>query len=218
MLMMFMKYMVDDREYNLEIIRKSNKNTYIRVKDDLTIYVTTNYFTTNKQIIKLLDQNNNYLRKSIDRIMKRKCKLSKFFYLGDSYDIIYISNIEDIDIDIEQGIIYTKDEKMINKWLNNRILEVFKEHFETCFHNFKESDDIPILKIRKMKTRWGVYNRVKHSVTLNSHLIEYDLKCLDYVIYHELSHIIHFNHSKKFWDLVGKYCPDYKQIKKKLKE
>ena len=213
-----MKYMVDDREYNLEIIRKSNKNTYIRVKDDLTIYVTTNYFTTNKQIIKLLDQNNNYLRKSIDRIMKRKCKLSKFFYLGDSYDIIYISNIEDIDIDIEQGIIYTKDEKMINKWLNNRILEVFKEHFETCFHNFKESDDIPILKIRKMKTRWGVYNRVKHSVTLNSHLIEYDLKCLDYVIYHELSHIIHFNHSKKFWDLVGKYCPDYKQIKKKLKE
>ena len=216
--MMFMKYMVDDREYNLEIIRKSNKNTYIRVKDDLTIYVTTNYFTTNKQIIKLLDQNNNYLRKSIDRIMKRKCKLSKFFYLGDSYDIIYISNIEDIDIDIEQGIIYTKDEKMINKWLNNRILEVFKEHFETCFHNFKESDDIPILKIRKMKTRWGVYNRVKHSVTLNSHLIEYDLKCLDYVIYHELSHIIHFNHSKKFWDLVGKYCPDYKQIKKKLKE
>ena len=46
----------------------------------------------------------------------------------------------------------------------------------------------------------------------------YDITKLDYVIVHELSHFIHFNHSKEFWNLVNKYCPRYKQIKKELKE
>ena len=43
-------------------------------------------------------------------------------------------------------------------------------------------------------------------------------KKIDYVIIHELSHIIHFNHSKNFWDLVSKYCSNYKEIRKEMKE
>ena len=63
-----------------------------------------------------------------------------------------------------------------------------------------------------------MYNKANHSITLNSHLIEYDIEKLDYVIIHELSHIIHFDHSKSFWQLVSKYCPNYKKIRKELKE
>ena len=69
-----------------------------------------------------------------------------------------------------------------------------------------------------MKSRWGVYNKVNHSVTLNSKLIEYPVEILDYVIIHELSHVQHFNHSKDFWALVSKYCPEYKIRRKELKE
>ena len=52
-----MKYSLDGKDYDVVIVRKSNKNTYVRVKDNLTIYVTTSYFTTKKQIIDLLDNN-----------------------------------------------------------------------------------------------------------------------------------------------------------------
>lgn len=69
-----------------------------------------------------------------------------------------------------------------------------------------------------MKTRWGVCNRKDNSVTLNSELIRYEADKLDYVIIHELSHFVHFNHSKNFWNLVSKYCPNYKQARKDLKE
>ena len=54
-------------------------------------------------------------------------------------------------------------------------------------------------------------------MTLNSKLIEFDVSKIDYVIIHELCHIIHFNHSKEFWELVFKYCPNYKQIRKEMK-
>ena len=69
-----------------------------------------------------------------------------------------------------------------------------------------------------MKTRWGVCNRRDLSVTLNFNLIKYDLSALDYVIVHELSHFVHFDHSKEFWNTVGKYYPEYKKITKMLKE
>ena len=67
-----------------------------------------------------------------------------------------------------------------------------------------------------MKTRWGVCNK-NNSITLNSDLIKYGYEQIDYVIIHELSHFIHFNHSKDFWNLVNKYCKNYKEIRKSLK-
>ena len=69
-----------------------------------------------------------------------------------------------------------------------------------------------------MKTRWGVCQTKNGVITLNNKLIHYDLSVIDYVIIHELCHFIHANHQKEFWDLVSKYYPNYKIIKKKLKE
>ena len=69
-----------------------------------------------------------------------------------------------------------------------------------------------------MKTRWGVCNRLKKTVTLNSELLKKDLTIIDYVIVHELCHFYEGNHGKKFWLQVEKRYPNYKQIRKKLKE
>ena len=49
-------------------------------------------------------------------------------------------------------------------------------------------------------------------------LIYKDTKFLDYVIVHELSHFIHFDHSKAFWELVGENEPNYKRLRKELQE
>ena len=80
-------------------------------------------------------------------------------------------------------------------------------------------DEIPYpkLKIRTMKTRWGVCNRKDNSVTLNLELIKKDIKYLDYVIVHELSHFVYFDHSKNFWLEVCKYSPNYKELRKELR-
>ena len=69
-----------------------------------------------------------------------------------------------------------------------------------------------------MKTRWGVCNRANNNVTLNSNLIRYDEKVIDYVIFHELCHFIHPNHSKMFWDLVSIYVPNWKIYRNELKK
>ena len=213
-----MNYIIDGEKIEVIIERKRNKNTYIKVKDDLKIYVTTNYFVTNNYIFKLLDDNIDSIKKMIEKKKSEKEKEELFFYLGNNYDIIEVPIIDSVDIDKDNHIIYIKNKKELNKWLDLEIERVFNERFNYCFNIFNENIEIPKLKIRRMKTRWGVYNRKNHSVTLNSQLIKYEIDKLDYVIYHELSHIIHFDHSKKFWELVSKYCKNYKIIRKELKE
>lgn len=213
-----MKYKINNVEYDVIIEKKNNKNTYIRVKEDLKIYVSTNFFTTKKQVIKILDQNEKSLIKMINTQIKRNEKNMKFFYLGNSYDIIIVHTMKDIDIDVNNNIIYAPSMEKLNKWLKKEIEKIFYNKYQDCFENFNEGIECPKLKIRTMKSRWGVYNRKNHSITLNSHLIEYSLEKLEYVIYHELSHTIHFDHSKSFWNLVDNYCSNYKQIQKELKE
>jgi len=209
-----MKYVIDNQEYNVEIIRKNNKNTYIRVKQDLTIYVTTNYFVTKKQIEHLLDQNIEYLKKMINKSLINQEKQNKFYYLGNEYQIIYMNT----DTEIYQDKIFTKDEDTLNKWLKKQITNLYKEKVEDLYNKFEENIPYPKIKFRKMKTRWGVCNKRNLSITLNTELIKYNIECLEYVIVHELTHFIHFNHSKNFWNVVEKYYPNYKQVRKKLKE
>ena len=69
-----------------------------------------------------------------------------------------------------------------------------------------------------MTSRLGVCNIKNKNITLNLELSKYNIEALDYVIVHELSHLIHPNHSKEFWILVSKYYPNYKQIRKYLKD
>ena len=65
-----MKYILDNKEYDVEIIKKRNKKTYVRVKEDLTIHITTNFFATKKEIKNLLDNNHDFLRGAIEKRIK----------------------------------------------------------------------------------------------------------------------------------------------------
>ena len=213
-----MKYQLDDKILDVEIVKKNNKNTYIRIKDSNTIYVTTSFFVSKNYIKNLLDNNQEFLRKSLKKINKRIETDNNFMLLGIKYEVVYGAIFKKIEIDTVNKIIYIKDEKSLNKWLNKQMKELYLKRLDYNYKLFRERIPYPNLKIRTMKTRWGVCNRSNTTVTLNSKLIRYDLEKLDYVIIHELSHFIHFNHSTSFWKTVSQYCPNYKKIRKELND
>ena len=210
-----MKFLIDDKEYEVVIQKKNNKNTYIRVKEDLKIYVTTSYFASKLYVYNLLEQNKEYLKRVLNK-QEIKNENTSFKYLGKKCDVIICNIVNKVELD--ENKIYTPSEKELDKYIKKNTLELFKERLDYNYNLFLENIPYPKLKIRTMKTRWGVCNKRDNSVTLNSKLIEYNIEALDYVIIHELSHFVHFNHSKEFWMLVSKYNPNYKQIKKYLKE
>ena len=211
-----MKYILDNKEYDVEIIKKRNKKTYVRVKEDLTIHITTNFFATKKEIKNLLDNNHDFLRGAIEKRIKEKEKENGFYIFGEKYDVIVMPQFKNIKM--VDKIIYTPDATKLDAWLKKETRRIFEDRVRYNYQKFEESIPFPTVKIRKMKTRWGVCNKKREYITLNSNLIKETIDKLDYVIIHELSHFVHFNHSKEFWALVGKYCPKHKEIRKELRE
>ncbi len=208
-----MQLEIEDNVYDVEIIRKNNRNTYIRVKNG-KIVVTTNYLTSNGNIKKLISDNMEAIGKMIDTDNKKMDKEDNFYYFGNRYDVIYGFS----DIQVTDDKIYAPSRKKLDKYIEKEIRDIYQRRLDYWYNEFEERIPKPNLKIRKMTSRWGVCNVRSHDVTLNYNLSKYDICCLDYVIVHELSHFIHHNHSKDFWLVVAKYYPKYKECKKMLKE
>ncbi len=209
-----MKLDIEGTDYPVVIERKNNKNLYIRIKEGNTIYVTVPYLFSDKKVIKVLDENKKSIYKMIVKTSKIEEKKEGIWYLGKQYFQVITPLY---DLEFMGNKIYVKDEKTLAKYMQKETKRIFLERLNIWYNRFEEDIPYPILKIRKMKTRWGVCNKKNNSVTLNSELIKYSLDKLDYVIIHELSHFRYFNHSKEFWKLVEKYEPNYKKIRKELR-
>ena len=209
-----MEYILNNIKYNVEIKRKrTNKRTYIRIKDNNIIYVTTNILVPDFYIKSLIKANEKSILKMIIHKQKENIWNDKFYYLGKNYEVINTTNkrIEFIDNKVLIGKVD------IDSFYKKEAKKLFKERLDYWYNSFSRKIPEPKLTIRKMKTRWGVCNTKDKKITLNLELIKHDITYLDYVINHELSHLVYSNHSKDFWNLVEENYPNYKKKKKKMK-
>ena len=72
------------------------------------------------------------------------------------------------------------------------------------------------ISVRDQRTRWGSCSR-KGNLNFNYKIVLIPEKLADYIIVHELCHLKEFNHSKRFWALVGQTLPDYAEIRRELR-
>ncbi len=210
-----MKYLLDDILLNVVIKRKPNKNLYMRFKDSKTILVTCNHFVLEKEIKKILDKNQKSLQKMYQIKLKEENENQFFWYLGQKYIPVYEESIAKVTFDGE--FIYAKNKQMLTKFYQKECLRVFTSEVKRILPYFSAIPKFT-LKIRYMKTRWGVNNQGNNTITLNSELLKKDLDLLDYVIIHELCHYYEPNHSSHFWAHVEQYYPKYKEARKRLRQ
>ncbi len=74
----------------------------------------------------------------------------------------------------------------------------------------------PVLKVRQMKTRWGVCVLAKRQITFSLRLAEKPRAAVEYVVLHEYAHFVRADHSPAFWAVVARYMPDYKARRRLL--
>lgn len=107
-----------------------------------------------------------------------------------------------------------KSSKVDYKKYKDQALVIVKEKILkfNMFYNFP----IKNLSIKNQKTRWGSCSR-KGNININYKIALLPDHLAEYLIVHELCHLGQFDHSHKFWDLVGKTIPDYRQKRKELR-
>lgn len=116
-----------------------------------------------------------------------------------------------IPYDADYHIRRTLVEKWYRKQASEMILkktETFAERLGVTYQN---------IFIKDQKSRWGSCSS-RGNLNFNFRIIMAPELVCDYIIWHELCHLIHMNHSNDFWELVGTVCPDYKSCKRWLKE
>lgn len=230
---MFIK--INDREIEYEIIRKNVKNITLRIKNDGAILITANNRISQKHI-------EGFLIEKKDWILKVMTNLEGRTMLGNSIDPILEKKIlllgRKIKLVLKQGkydkvnlvedilYIYSKDltnriklNELLDKWVLNYTKEVVVSILDEVYKKFIPYNvPYPRLRLRKMKTRWGTCSIHNNTITINTLLIHTSKESIEYVIAHELTHFLHGNHSRDFYNSLSLVMPDHAIRRKRLKD
>ena len=107
-----------------------------------------------------------------------------------------------------------KRQAFLDKWYRG----ILKEAAYPAIKKWESILGVKVKKlyVRKMKSHWGSCNYDKQTLRLNSELAKRKIECLEYVIVHEMLHIIERGHNRTFYRLLNKYIPSWKTIRKKM--
>jgi len=121
---------------------------------------------------------------------------------------------EKMKMHIRPGCTKAKRQELLDKWYR----ETLKEAAPGIIKHWEKRIGVEIKKlyVRKMKSHWGSCNYERQTMRLNSELVKRSPEYLEYVIVHEMLHIIEKGHNKKFYRLLGRYLPDWKALRKKM--
>jgi len=107
-------------------------------------------------------------------------------------------------------------EQLVGRWYRDRAREVFAERVAACYPRVQGLGVAPpVLTVRAMRTRWGSASAAGR-ITLNLKLVQVPASLIDYVVYHELCHLVAPHHGRAFYDLLGKVLPDWRERRERL--
>ena len=218
----------------LTLERKNIKNMYLRVlPPNGNVKVSAPSFISDEEIVNFIRLKKDWILKKQRYIKENNIKAplkydngEKHYLWGKEYTLQLIKNdnVKHVLLDKEKSIIYLpiakrstieKRKKTLDEFYRNQMKIAIPPVLDKCTKIVGKTPSE--VKIRNMKN-WGNCRYHDKRITLNLNLAKKDIECLEYVMIHELCHLIEFNHSKKFKMLMDKYCPNWKEIKKRLNE
>jgi predicted metal-dependent hydrolase len=210
----------------IEIKYKTQKSIRITIDQYENVEVHVPRGTPDEKVIELIERNWDSIQEKIaelnDRLNGPQQKVyehgENFLYLGKSYPIKIMQDInikkdkvlfegENLHIHVKQH-----DDEIVKKALKRfyykqckaiveKRIKIYQSHFKMKPRSITISDS---------KTTWGTCDS-KLQLTFNWRLAMAPLHVIDYVVVHEMCHMVHLNHDRSFWRLVGKIMPDYKE-------
>lgn len=219
---------------DVEVTKKGNlKNLYVRVHPpDGKVTVSAPLETTDSYIT-------NYILQRLPEIMKVQSRMqgqvrqSKREYVsGEAYylwgkpyklQVVYAGDHFHVEkcpnkiiLNAPKEASAEERERAITEWYRSEIKRVLPRIVQDCVEKIGiAADDV---RVKNMRTRWGTCTVEKKRIWLNLQLVKKPVECLEYVVTHELLHLLEKNHTHRFFALLDKYCPNWMDAKKRLSD
>ena len=224
------------RTIEYDFYRKDVKNLNLRIKADQSVYVSANHRVSEKTIHDFLRSKSEYILKALDRYseMAKYAPKPKMYVDGESFTILG----HDLRLKVTQGkrntvvsdevyiTLTVKDlndhalkKRTMDNWLKKRCMECTHDVCEAVYPKFqKYGVEFPEIRVRNMVSRWGSCQPKRKILTFNILLTEAPLSCIEYVVTHEFVHFLQPDHSRKFYQYLSMFMPDWKERKAVLEK
>ena len=226
--------------HHYELIRSKKRSTIsIEVHRDSRVVVRAPLKVSQKEILQLVTSKTDWINKQKLRqsTLPQKRKLNDFscgsehFLLGNTLKLKFsatpsiIATNDEIQLPIHLKATSQSEtdgsqvlDKKINAWYRTQAKIVLRDRFDMWKSRILHWDTAtPQLRLRFMKRYWGNC-RSTGWITLNTHLVKLPISLIDYVISHEMCHLIHMNHSPKFYELHSSLMSDWKDRRNEIRQ
>lgn len=217
--------------FEAKVILKARKTLTIQVNPDGEIYVSAPDFLTRGEIASaikrkapwIIKQQNQFALSKPQTPPRKYVSGETHLYLGRQYRLKLINSESDY-VKVYKGWMHigtsnhsaSNVEKLLKQWYRIKASQVFDNIIDDVIPRFsKYNIEKPKILVRTMLKRWGSCTNTG-KITLNTELVKSSKGSIEYVIIHELCHLIHLNHNKEFYHLQSKMMPDWTVWKKRL--
>lgn len=213
--------------FKIKLIRSRRRTVGLEITDEGELLVRAPEKLSKKELELILDKHRGWIERKISLVNRRLQLVSrnyrpgeKFLYLGKEYPLKLRGGTRTtLSFDgrcfwiTEKGLSRARD--LFEKFYRKIARVYLKRRLE--FLSRKSGFEYKKFRLSSARRRWGSCS-VRGTISLNWRLIMAPPEIIDYVIYHELTHLRERNHSRAFWSLLSGYVPDYRIKKKWLKE
>jgi len=220
-------------EFRVKIIRKPIRNLYLKVSPDTGEPIISAPQRINiEKILEFINRKRSWIEKQQERIRKRGKKINLEYISGEEHLLggrKYIMKVTEwgkmpvvvlgdpfIHLNIRPGYGIDEKERILNDWyrqiLNREVAALIEKWERKMCVKVREQ------RIKRMKTKWGTCNVRDHRICINLELAKLSGRCLEYIVVHEMIHLLEEGHSKRFYALLDKFLPGWKNFRNELKE
>lgn len=216
----------------IEIIRKRNlKNLYIRVNPpEGNVTVSSPVELKDEDIRLFVLKKLPEIMKVQDRMLSQERQSKREYVSGESHylwgrpyrlQVIYEGKQHRI-VKTPTKIVMTVPAETSTETKERLFIEWYRKELNRVLDNIVASCEKKMnvhaneFRVKNMRTRWGTCNIDKRRIWINLQLAKKPVECLEYVVTHELVHLLEKNHTHRFHALVEQYCPTWREAKKLL--
>jgi predicted metal-dependent hydrolase len=214
----------------IDIVRKNIKNLYIKVyPPDGQVRVVCPQKLDDAVIRQFVDSKIDWIDKKRAKFKTQPRSSQQYltgencFFKGDRYllNVIYhqaapqvIIEEDRLNLYVRYGSITEQREQALTNWYRQQL----KAELPDLIAKWEKAIGVKINAwgVKKMKTRWGTCNTQAKRIWLNLELIKQPQSCLEYVIVHELVHLLERQHNERFWSYVSMFMPQWQQYQLQL--
>ena len=217
----------------ISVTRKPIKNMYIRVvPPDGRVQVTVPYTVSEDAVRRFAISRISWIKKQKKSFEEQPRQTKRQYVTGESYylwgrryrlDVCYSNTRNQVELSGGKLILQVRKEStfkqrqyIMNEWYRRQMKQTVPDVLAKCEKIVGVQADEWYIK--NMRTKWGTCNIEKKRIWLNLQLAKKTPECLEYVIIHELVHLLERNHNDKFCEYMDCFCPNWREVKANLNQ